>query len=39
MKFDECLQSTDETDQEQSNKYDEEKSDDVYQNHLIDRKR
>ena len=36
MKFDECSQASDETDQEQSNKYDnEEYDDDVYQNHQI----
>ena len=36
LKFDECLQASDETDQEQTNKYDDEEyDDDVYQNHQI----
>ena len=36
LKFDECLQVSDETDQEQTNKYDDEEyNDDVYQNHQI----
>lgn len=36
LKFDQCLQSSDETNQDQTNKYDEEEcDDDVYQNHQI----